>query len=222
MNAHEPISVVDEVISRLSGSSELTTGRVRSVSSSLFRLIQDRRIDHVLDLSEALLDQRRWELGVVAYDWAFRMKREYTAQTFDRFEGWLKRYVRGWGDCDDFCTHAFGELLGQQNGLASRLIEWTDHPDFWVRRASAVTLILPIRTGRLGDIDPFAITDRLMNDRHPLVLKGYGWMLKELSTVRPADVYTYLANNKGRMPRVSLRYAMEKLDAAQRASLMAP
>lgn len=91
MASQSSVNVVDEVIQRLRESSGMTTATVRSVSSSLFRQIEDRRIDHVLDLCEALLDRRRWELGVVAYDWAFRMKRAYTEQAFDRFDGWLKR-----------------------------------------------------------------------------------------------------------------------------------
>lgn len=213
------MDVVNEVIRRLSQSSELTTGQVRSVSSSVFRLLPDRRIENVLAMCEALLEQRKWALGVVAYDWAFRMKKAYTAATFDRFEGWLERYVRGWGDCDDFCTHAFGELLAQQNHLAGRTLQWTGHPDFWVRRAAAVILIHPIRTGRLGAIDPFIIADRLMQDDHHLVLKGYGWMLKVLSTVRPDEVGRYLEENKRQMPRVSFRYAAEKLDLERRKGL---
>lgn len=81
-------------------------------------------------------------------------------------------------------------------------MEWTGHRDFWVRRASAVILIYPIRKGMLHEIDPFIISDALMNDEHHLVLKGYGWMLKELSRSKPADVYAYILRNKEKMPRI--------------------
>lgn len=214
-------SVVTEVIGRLGDPSPLTTAQVRSISSNVFKLIPDRRAGHVLELCEQLLEYRRWAPGVVAYDWAFRIRRQYTEETFHRFERWLQEYVCDWGDCDDFCTHAFGELLAQYNGLAGPTLAWTGHPRFPVRRAAAVILIHPIRTGRLGSIDPFPIADRLMHDAHYLVLKGYGWMLKALSTVRPDDVYRYLAANKGRMPRLAFRYALAKLDAGRRAALMA-
>lgn len=190
------------------------------MSASAFRHLQDRRLAAVLDLCEVLLEARRWELSVVAYDWAYRVRRSYTEETFDRFDGWLKRYVRGWGDCDDFCTHAFGELLGQQPHHYGRVLDWTTHPDFWVRRAAAVILILPIRTGRLGSMDPFAIADRLMHDPHHLVLKGYGWLLKVLSQSRPDQVFAYLQAHRERMPRVAFRYALEKLDADRRGALM--
>ena len=47
----------------------------------------------------------------------------------------------GWGDCDDFCTHAFGELIRQDKRLFEQVLSWTQSSDFWVRRASAVVLI---------------------------------------------------------------------------------
>lgn len=214
--------ILQEVRTRLQDPSGLTTAQVRSISSQVFSMIEDRQLDPVLNLCEQLLGDRKWACGVVAYDWAFRMRRQYSERTFITFEAWLKEYVRGWGDCDDFCTHAFGALLGQHAYLFDRILAWTDHPDFWVRRAAAVILIYPLKKGLLQGVDPFVVADRLLRDEHHLVLKGYGWMLKELSTSRPDDVYQYLLRNKPHMPRVAFRYALEKLDAARRAALMQP
>ncbi|HLN59926.1 MAG TPA: DNA alkylation repair protein [Symbiobacteriaceae bacterium] len=214
--------ILNEVRTRLRDPIHLTTAQVRSISSHVFSMIEDRRIDLVLDLSEQLLEDHSWECGVVAYDWAFRMRRQYSERTFATFEAWLEKYVRGWGDCDDFCTHAFGALLGQHGHFFDRILTWTEHPDFWVRRAAAVILIYPLRKGQLQGIDPFIVADRLMRDEHHLVLKGYGWMLKEFSRCCPDDVYQYLLAHKTQMPRVAFRYALEKLDAGRKAALMQP
>ncbi len=148
------------------------------------------------------------------------MKNQYTDETFYIFERWLKKYVTGWGDCDDFCTHAFGELLSQNNSLFNHVIEWTNYPDFWVRRAAAVILIYPIKKGKFQDIDPFIIADKLMQDSHHLVLKGYGWMMKVLSSIQKDEVYRYLMINKNIIPRVSLRYAIEKFSKDEKVILM--
>ncbi len=120
-------------------------------------------------------------MGVIAFDWAFRMKENYNADTYQIFYGWLKKYVRGWGDCDDFCTHAFGELLRQDKSLFEKVREWTNDTDFWVRRASAVILIPAILHNDYEGLKPLEIADRLISDEHDLVQKGYGWMLKSLS-----------------------------------------
>lgn len=215
--------IVSEVKNRIESSTKatgITTGKVRLISACLFKLIEDKSIDNVLMLCEKLLEERKWELGVIAYDWAYKVKNQYNNNTFFIFEGWLKKYVSGWGDCDDFCTHAFGELISQNNELFTYVLEWTKHQDFWVRRASAVILIYPIKHHKYEGLKPFDIADLMMNDKHDLVLKGYGWMLKILSQIEANNVYDYLNKNKYIMPRVSFRYALEKLDRENKILLM--
>lgn len=198
----------------------IATGEVRKLASELFRQIEDKSSENVFGLCEELLSERSWALGVIAFDFAYRMKKQYDQSTYAVFYRWLKEYVRGWGDCDDFCTHAFGELLRQQKPLFAKLIDWTADPDFWVRRASAVTLIPAILKNDYEGIDPFVISTRLMTDEHELVLKGYGWMLKALSQVNPHGVEVYLIENRGKMPRLAYRYALEKFDEETRNRLM--
>jgi 3-methyladenine DNA glycosylase AlkD len=50
-----------------------------------------------------------------------------------------------------------------------------------------------------------------MHDDEPLVLKGYGWLLKEATRHYQDEVYQYILEHKHEMPRVALRYAIEKL-----------
>ncbi len=198
----------------------LTTGKVRKTSSALYKVVEDKRIDNVFTLCEHLLNEHEWALGVIAYDWAYRVRKQYNDKTFTIFERWLKKYITSWGDCDDFCTHAFGELLSQNNELFTHILKWTKHPNFCVRRASAVILIYPIKHNKYENIKPFLISDALINDSHHLVLKGYGWMLKILSQIEKNNVYDYLIKNKNIMPRVSFRYALEKFDKEIKLRLM--
>ena len=198
----------------------IKTGDIRKLSAQLFREISDKDIKNVFALCDEFLEEHNWELGVIAFDWAFRMKRNYNEETYQIFYGWLKKYVRGWGDCDDFCTHAFGELLRQNKSLFVKIMAWTDDRDFWVRRASAVILIPSIMKNDYVGIEPFTISDRLMSDAYDLVLKGYGWMLKCLSQINPSSVKEYLIKNCNIMPRVAYRYAIEKFDKETRNELL--
>jgi len=199
----------------------IVTGDIRKLSGRLYRQIKDKTITNVLVLAEELLEQHSWALGVIAFDWAYRVRDQYTPDTYDIFYAWLKKYVRGWGDCDDFCTHAFGELLRQHKELFARMSDWTKDEDFWVRRAAAVILIPGILREDYQGIDPYAVADALIYDPHDLVQKGYGWMLKSLSQVEPDAVRKYLAANSMRMPRTAFRYAMEKFDSETKKKLMA-
>lgn len=214
------ISKIQELEDNVPEGKHIITGDIRKLSSKLYKEINDKSLENILLLCEELLEQRKWALGVIAYDFAYRIKSQYSDYTYDIFFHWLKDYVKGWGDCDDFCTHAFGELLRQNKSLFERIITWTEDGDFWVRRASAVILIPAILKDDYDGINPFEITNRLMNDEHDLVLKGYGWMLKAFSQVDRISVEKYLIENYKKMPRVAYRYALEKFDKEVRNKLM--
>ena len=212
---------IETLYSHVPEGKHIKTGDIRKLSAQLFRNISDKDIRNVFALCDVFLEEHNWELGVIAFDWAFRMKRDYNEETYQVFYGWLRKYIRGWGDCDGFCTHAFGELLRQDKSLFTHVIEWTQDKDFWVRRASAVILIPAILHNDYDGMDPFIISDRLMNDEHDLVLKGYGWMLKSVSQIDQSSVEQYLIKNHAVMPRVAYRYALGKFDMDTRKKLMA-
>ena len=196
------------------------TGDVRGLSARLFREARRWPKEEVFSACDLLLAERSWPLGVIAYDFAYRLRKQYDEHTFALFEGWLAQYVRGWGDCDDFCTHAFGELICQDTALARRVLPWTQREEFWMRRAAAVVLIPSIWHGLYAQTEPLRVADLLMTDAHDLVRKGYGWMLKALSQQEPQQVFDYLLAHRDKMPRVAYRYALEKLDAEKKKILM--
>lgn len=198
----------------------IVTGDIRKLSGKLYRQAGAKDMGQVFALCEEFLARRDWAMGVIAFDWAYRVKDQYRSDVYPVFYRWLKDYVRGWGDCDDFCTHAFGELLRQYKGLFPRVMEWTADGDFWVRRASAVVLIPSILREDYAGLEPFSLVDRLLADGHDLVRKGYGWMLKCLSQVDPQGVEAYLTAHCRDMPRVAYRYALEKFDRETKRRLM--
>lgn len=198
----------------------IVTGDIRRLAARLYKKIEDKSIENVLGLCEELLEEHSWAFGVIAFDWAYRVRDQYSETTYDTFYAWLKKYVRGWGDCDDFCTHAFGEWLRRYKSAFQQVREWTRDKDFWVRRASAVILIPAVLHKDYEGIDPLIISDALMTDEHDLVQKGYGWMLKCLSQVDRETVKNYLILHHGEMPRTAYRYALEKFDRETRKELM--
>jgi 3-methyladenine DNA glycosylase AlkD len=52
------------------------------------------------------------------------------------------------------------------------------------------------------------------------VLKGYGWMLKEASNNYQQEIFDYVQKKKKDMPRISLRYAIEKMPQEMRKIAM--
>ena len=89
-----------------------------------------------------------------------------------------------------------------------------------MRRAAAVTLIIPSKNGKfLKDI--FEIADLLLTDREDLVQKGYGWLLKAACQKHESEVFHYVMSNKQVMPRTALRYSIEKMPSELKKRAMA-
>lgn len=126
---NDVVKIAEEEIKKLgftANGEHIKTGDIRKLSAKLYRSIGDKSKDTVFLICESLLEQRNWPMEVIAFDFAYRVKKQYDENTFSIFEGWLIKYVRGWGDCDDFCTHGFGELIMQNTSLVHKIIPWTE------------------------------------------------------------------------------------------------
>ena len=201
--------------------SHIKTKDIRQMSANIFKNIEDKSMENIFAICEELLKEKQYLYNIIAYDFAYRVRKQYDEKTFSIFENWLVKYIRNWYDCDDFCTHAFSELLAKDKNLTNKIVKWAKHHEFAVRRATAVITIPLIRKNRYKDINPFGIADLLIEDEHDLVQKGYGWMLKVYGEKEPQLVFDYLKKNHARMPRVAFRYALEKLPKKMKIELMA-
>jgi len=192
---------------------------VRKLSAKYFLKVRTQPKNEIFQQCEDLLESGNWMERIVAFDWAFRLRGQYEKTDYNLFESWLKKYVDGWGSCDDFCTHAFGAFILQFPEFIPKVREWTKSSNRWMRRASAVVLIYSIRREkRLTKI--FEMADALLTDQDTIVQKGYGWMLKEASNHYPSEVFNFVIKNKREMPRTALRYAIEKLPSELRKEAM--
>ncbi len=186
---------------------------VRDIGKLYFNKLKKTGITDIDDIAifcERLLERNISELRIIAFQWFFRVKKQYGKKHFKILERWLKTYVTGWGSTDDLCTHALGYFLYTFPEYTTVAQQWSKSPIVWVRRASAVSLIYGLRRGKFKQ-QCFEVADSLLNDTEKYVVKGYGWMLKEGSKHFQEAVFNYVMKNKERMPRLSLRYAIEKM-----------
>ncbi|MDR7665196.1 DNA alkylation repair protein [Methanosarcina sp. Z-7115] len=183
---------------------------VRKIVKNYFNEIKSENKQEIFTLCEELLQSDYCEEAYIAFEWAYQVRNDYSEDDFFTFEHWIEKYVNNWAKCDTLCNHSVGSFIEKFPAYVANLKTWAGSDNRWVRRAAAVTLILPARKGNfLNDI--FEISDLLLKDKDDLVRKGYGWMLKEASKAHRQEVFEYVMKNKKDMPRTSLRYAIEKL-----------
>jgi 3-methyladenine DNA glycosylase AlkD len=193
---------------------------LRLISGQVYRQFKDKSPTDLFQLCDQLLDSGERYSLFFAFDWALKQRRHYQPREFKRFENWLKKYVNNWGACDHLGTGPLGCLLVQFPDLVSKTHPWRKSKSRWLRRAAAVSLIVPVRQGLLRD-EVFGAADTLLMDQDDMVQKGYGWMLKEATKRFPDDVFAYVMKHKANMPRTALRYAIEKMPEKRRKQAMA-
>jgi 3-methyladenine DNA glycosylase AlkD len=90
--------------------------------------------------------------------------------------------------------------------------------NLWERRTAIVSTYFFIRQGETADT--FKIAEILVNDNEDLVQKAVGGWVREAGKKDHQELIHFLERHAATMPRTILRYAIEHLDAEQKAHFM--
>ena len=178
-------------------------------------------IDMSLEEINILLDSEYYEvrMGAVSImDFQARRKRtseEHRKQLFDLY---LSRHDRlnNWDFVDRGSYNIIGEYL--MNKPRDVLYKLAGSSDPWERRTAIVSTYAFIKKGDLEDT--FKIAELLINDEHELINKAVGSWIREAGKKDERMLKGFLDKYAHSMPRVTLRYAVEKLDKQSKEHYM--
>lgn len=134
------------------------------------------------------------------------------------FDFYLKntRQINNWDLVDTSAPYIAGDhLVPRSRDVLYRLAKSSN---LWERRIGIVATLAFIRNCDLKDT--FAISKLLLNDKHDLIHKAVGWMLREAGKRSPQALRDFLEQNYASMPRTALRYAIERFPEAQRRRML--
>ena len=198
----------------------LKSSQLRAIAKEYYRKLPDKNKSTVFSLCEEFWKSGYMEEAGIACIWSYNMHKEYVPGDFVVFNRWVNKYITNWAACDTLCNHTVGTFIEMYPSYLTELKKWALSENRWVKRASAVSLIVPARKGIFLE-DIFEIADLLHSDPDDMVQKGYGWMLKAASQAHQQEVFNYVMKKKATMPRTALRYAIEKMPADLKAKAMA-
>jgi 3-methyladenine DNA glycosylase AlkD len=161
---------------------------------------------HEVRLLALMILVRKYERG----DEAERAEiyRSYLANT-SRINNW---------DLVDVSAHKIvGAHLRERD--CAPLLALAKSESLWERRIAIISTLDFIRRDQFSDT--FLIAAMLLGDRHDLIHKASGWMLREVGKRDQPALERFLSKHSRVMPRTMLRYAIERFPPELRAKYMA-
>lgn len=195
------------------------TAVISKIGKEYFSAVKELGKKKLFLICEEMFRSGYCEEAWMAASWLHKFG-NYEKSDFPVYERWIDKYIDNWAKCDTLCNHAVGEFIEKYPSYISKLKIWAKSKNLWMRRAAAVTLIIPAKRGMFLK-EVFEIADILLLDKEDMVQKGYGWMLKEASRKHEKQVFNYVMRHKKVMPRTALRYAIEKMPKELKVKAMA-
>ncbi len=168
-----------------------------------------------------LLDSDYYEIrmgAVSIMDFKARENKLSDEERKELYDLYLERHDRlnNWDFVDRGSYNIIGRYL--EDKPRDILYELAKSEDVWERRTAIVSTYHFIKQGDLDDT--FKIAEILVNDTHDLMNKAVGSWLREAGKKNEDKLKKFLDKHASTMPRVTLRYAVQKLDKATKEHYM--
>jgi 3-methyladenine DNA glycosylase AlkD len=187
--------------------------RVPATRAVVKRFRRDLELPQIDELLDSPVHEHRLAGVLLLVD-------RYRSEPEAVFDAYLAAVARGrinnWDLVDSSAEHIVGPEVRSGRAPRALLDDLAESPDLWERRVAVLATFDFIKH---GDAAPtLALAERLLSDRHDLIQKAVGWMLREVGKRIDRGVLTgFLDAHAAAMPRTMLSYATEHLDPGDRA-----
>lgn len=126
-------------------------------------------------------------------------------------------FINNWDLVDTSAANIVGAHLWPDD--VAPLVALAGSPSLWERR---IAIVATHHFTRQKRYDPtLRISELLLRDRHDLIHKATGWMLREVGKRDQETLERFLRRHCKEMPRTALRYAIERFPKELRQHYMA-
>lgn len=160
--------------------------------------------------------------GVIVFTLLFEKatKENNTKEQKKIFETYLamSHRINNWDLVDVSCSRVVGVyLLDKKRDILYTLAK---SKNLWEKRIAIVSTFAFIRQGQYQDT--FKLSEMLLTDKHDLMHKAVGWMLREVGkNCGQETLNMFLEKHADVMPRTALRYSLERHHPVHKAKFMA-
>ena len=193
------------------GEGDIFLGITVPVQREIAQEFEDLGMGEIQQLLDSMVHEKRMIALFILVD-RFNTADEKTKK--ETFDFYLKntQNINNWDLVDLSAPKIVGEFLIDRNREILRKLAKSE--DLWGKRIAIISTYAFIRENDFKDT--LKIAEILINDKHDLIHKGVGWMLREVGKRDEEMLIDFLDKNHRVMPRTMLRYAIEKFDEGKR------
>jgi 3-methyladenine DNA glycosylase AlkD len=183
-------------------------------------IARERGLDFVVQVADQLFSGRVLEEKVMAVFLLEKQTKHFGDDEFQLFASWLDR-VTSWADHDALAHYLLAPMVAADPNRCREVFLWAKSPNPWRRRAACVALIRGARELQFFD-EIVRLSNQLLQNEEDddMVLKGWGWLLRETVKADPKRTVPHLVKIRENAPRLVLRTACETLPVATRTQVL--
>jgi 3-methyladenine DNA glycosylase AlkD len=186
--------------------------KLRKISKEFWKTTSLLEIQKLLD--SKIHEERLLALFMLVEKYKLAKKNIKIDERKKMFEFYLANTsnINNWDLVDLSAPNIVGDyLLEKDRRVLYKLVK---SDNLWERRISILSTFAFIREKDFED--SLKIADILLLDKHDLIHKAVGWMLREIGKRDVEVLRGFLKGRYKKMPRTMLRYAIEKFDEKER------
>jgi 3-methyladenine DNA glycosylase AlkD len=177
----------------------------------LVKKYKDLPLVEVLNLLKSKIHEHRLVALLILVEKFKKADEKEQKKIFDLYVKNTK-YINNWDLVDLSAPNIVGAFLLDK--LRTILNQLVTSKILWERRIAVLSTFAFIKNNEFADT--LKIAEVLVNDEHDLIHKAVGWMLREVGKRDQAKEEQFLKKHAKKMPRIMLRYAIEKFSQTKR------
>lgn len=184
------------------------------VSRTIAKQFKDLSLKELQILIKSKVHEERLITLLILVD-KIKKADEYEKERIFKFYLKNTKFINNWDLVDLSAEKIIGEYLFNKNrDILFELVKG----ELWERRIAVIATFNFIKKNDF--FTTLLLSEILLNDKHDLIHKAVGWMLREIGKRDMELEETFLAKHYKVMPRTMLRYAIEKFPEVKRKSYL--
>ena len=171
----------------------------------------------ILQTAQSLWETNLFDPMICAAKLLSTAKLKPSLVLWDTVVGFLKQ-VDGWA-LEDCLAHVAGKCILADESLLNELDVWTQHPNFWMRRA-ALVYTLPFAKPNRNPERMLQWASKYSPDPEWFIQKAIGWWLRDLSEHNPERVVLFLIAHWDNLKSVAKKESMRKLNPSLQKQIL--